>query len=111
MQSGATGLAPPGTWSLADGSLMSSDSAEPSRGDARDASAAWKHCRNVARDEGRTPDLYDLLSHSVRETQYSFPPHGVSHSSLTVLHKLFLEITKRCDVFLNWDRCMMPCKA
>lgn len=39
---------------------------------------AYKHVRSVVQSEGRTPDLYDLLSHSVRETQYSFSPQGVS---------------------------------
>jgi len=42
-----------------------------------DAHDAWKHCKDVSRDDARRPDLYDLLSHSVRETQYSFPPPGV----------------------------------
>ncbi|KAL4425159.1 hypothetical protein ABPG77_008264 [Micractinium sp. CCAP 211/92] len=37
---------------------------------------AYKHVRSVVQSEGRTPDLYDLLSHSVRETQYSFSPQG-----------------------------------
>ena len=48
------------------------------RADVEQVATAWKHCKNVARDEGRTPDLFDLLSHSVRESQYSFPPQGVS---------------------------------
>ncbi|KAL4426022.1 hypothetical protein ABPG75_010038 [Micractinium tetrahymenae] len=39
-------------------------------------SQAWKHLRNVVQSEGRSPDLHDLLSHSVRETQYSFSPQG-----------------------------------
>jgi hypothetical protein len=41
-------------------------------------SSAWKHVRGVSREEGRTPDLYDLLSHSQRDSQYSFQPPGVS---------------------------------
>lgn len=55
-----------------------SNGAELPRINISDASSAWKHCKNVSRDDGRAPDLYDLLSHSVRETQYSFPPQGVS---------------------------------
>ena len=39
---------------------------------------AWKHVRNVVSADARPSDLYDLLSHSVRETQYSFQPQGVS---------------------------------
>ena len=47
--------------------------------DLKQVATAWKHIRTVAsKDDGRTPDLYDLLSHSVRETQYSFQPQGVS---------------------------------
>ena len=38
---------------------------------------AWKHVRNVVSADSRPADLYDLLSHSVRETQYSFQPQGV----------------------------------
>ncbi|PSC67210.1 nuclear pore complex NUP155 [Micractinium conductrix] len=38
--------------------------------------AAWKHVRNVVAADSRPADLYDLLSHSVRETQYSFQPTG-----------------------------------
>lgn len=79
MQSGSAQVpAPPGMWNLVDGNVMTSKtSSETAPGEAHDASMAWKHCRNVARDEGRSSDLYDLLSHSVREAQYSFPPQGV----------------------------------
>lgn len=47
-------------------------------GDLEQVSGAWKHVRNVVAHDARTPDLYELLSHSVRETQYSFQPSGVS---------------------------------
>lgn len=46
-------------------------------GRVEDAYDAWKHCKDVTREDTRTPDLYDLLSHSVGETQYAFPPNGV----------------------------------
>jgi hypothetical protein len=46
--------------------------------DVDSVSAAWKHLKNVGRDDARPSDLYDLLTHSVRETQYSFQPQGVS---------------------------------
>lgn len=35
-----------------------------------------RSCRNVVSTDSRQADLYDLLSHSVRETQYSFTPAG-----------------------------------
>lgn len=41
------------------------------------ANDAWKHCKDVSRDDARPPDVYELLSHSVGETQYAFPPKGV----------------------------------
>lgn len=46
----------------------------PSAAGTEQLSSAWKHIRNVASETGRQADLYDLLSHSVRETQYSFQP-------------------------------------
>jgi hypothetical protein len=75
----AEGAPPPPTssWAL-NASRPTASGGETAAGDVQEAAAAWKHCKNVARDDGRTPDLYDLLSHSVRETQYSFPPQGVS---------------------------------
>jgi len=36
----------------------------------------YRTCRNVVSTDARQADLYDLLSHSVRETQYSFTPAG-----------------------------------
>lgn len=78
MQAGVPGAPPmPRAWMdfQQRGPAAASNSEAP-RGDIHEASSAWKHCKNVARDDGRTPDLYDLLSHSVRESQYSFPPQG-----------------------------------
>ena len=46
--------------------------------DVEEVSGAWKHVRNVVREDAKSAELYDLLSHSVRETQYSFQPQGVS---------------------------------
>ena len=79
MQAGGMGAPPmPAAWMDVQqrGSAGASNGEAP-RGGIHEASSAWKHCKNVARDDGRTPDLYDLLSHSVRESQYSFPPQGV----------------------------------
>eukprot|EP00887_Chlorella_sp_A99_P007116 scaffold2.g7116.t1 len=45
-------------------------------GDVGELSASWKHIRNVVAHDARTPDLFELLSHSVRETQYSFQAQG-----------------------------------
>ena len=67
---------PPGSWSSDVRPSPQGDAA--ARADVEQVATAWKHCKSVARDEGRTPDLFDLLSHSVREAQYSFPPQGVS---------------------------------
>ena len=80
MQTGGLGAPPPpAAWMAMDSQQRGSAATnnDANRGDIQDASSAWKHCKNVARDDGRTPDLYDLLSHSVRESQYSFPPQGV----------------------------------
>jgi len=90
----AAGVGPPpppgGTWPLMhDGPRSFAAGAEPTRGDAQDASSAWKHCKNVSRDDNRTPDLYDLLSHSVRDAQYSFQPHGVRRADLLIEPRLF----------------------
>jgi hypothetical protein len=48
------------------------------KSDIQDAALAWKHCRNVVRDETSSRDLYDVLAHSVRESQYSTPSPTVS---------------------------------
>lgn len=71
-------LPPPTAWAA--------DAARPALPPAPPAQAAsleqlgqsWKHVRNVVSADSRPADLYDLLSHSVRETQYSFQPQGVS---------------------------------
>ena len=42
----------------------------------QDAYDAWKHCKDVTRDDGRTPDLFELLQNSLNDTQYAFPPKG-----------------------------------
>ena len=44
---------------------------------AEDSSAAWKHVKIVVKDDGKPVDLHTLLTHSVRETQYSLQPAGV----------------------------------
>lgn len=76
-------LAPPQAWS-ADG--LGGRSASPERPAVPAASSAtpdqldsaWKHVRNVVAADSRPADLFDLLSHSLRETQYSSQPQGVS---------------------------------
>ena len=52
-------------------------------GDVERVATSWKHVRNVVAHDARTPDLFELLSHSVRETQYSFQPQGVSNGAMT----------------------------
>jgi len=71
---------PPDTWAVEQYQNVEhryTGNGEVARGGIADSYDAWKHCKDVSRDDSRTPDLYDLLSHSVRETQYSFPPEGV----------------------------------
>jgi hypothetical protein len=73
---------PPAAWSFdGQGGMPGGDEivsrSQLMRDGVVDAHDAWKHCKDVSRDDARRPDLYDLLSHSVRETQYSFPPPGV----------------------------------
>jgi hypothetical protein len=72
--------APPQAWSY-DGLLPRPSAASSAAPAAPDALAsAWKHVRNVVSADSRPADLFDLLSHSVRETQYSFQPQGVRTS-------------------------------
>lgn len=76
-----SGAAPPSAWApLGPGSgALPPGGLPPAAGAGPEAiSAAWKHVRNVVSADARPSDLYDLLSHSVRETQYSFQPQGVS---------------------------------
>ena len=49
-----------------------------------EVSNAWKNVKSVT-DGGKGIDLYDLLSHSVRDTQYSLQFPGVS-THLTDIH-------------------------
>lgn len=76
---------PPVAWAsdgLPDGSpgpsqRYASTSADEA-GDVGAVASAWKHVKAVSsRDEGRSSDLWDLLSHSLRETQYSPAPPEV----------------------------------
>ena len=74
---------PPPVWAL-DVARQSSPAASApvpratGKTDIEQVSSAWKHVRNVIREDAKPADLFDLLSHSVRETQYSFQPQGVS---------------------------------
>ncbi|KAI3427442.1 hypothetical protein D9Q98_010357 [Chlorella vulgaris] len=74
-------FAPPSAWS-ADGlgtagpSPLRAPTPSPSASGPNQLAGAWKHVRNVVSADSRPADLYDLLSHSVRETQYSFQPQG-----------------------------------
>lgn len=74
------GAPPPSAWADVGPARPSLPPALPSAAAAgpEAISASWKHVRNVVSADARPADLYDLLSHSVRETQYSFQPQGVS---------------------------------
>lgn len=74
---------PPSVWGLYGGlpstSVQSKPAPPPGAADVELVASAWKHIRSLSSaNDGRTPDFYDLLTHSVRETQYSFQPQGVS---------------------------------
>jgi hypothetical protein len=71
--------APPEAWAMELYGNRREDNSENMRtGGVIDAYDAWKHCKDVTtKDDSRPPDLYDLLSHSVGESQYAFPPKGV----------------------------------
>lgn len=47
-------------------------------GNVEEVSNAWKNVKGIT-DGGKGVDLYDLLSHSVRDTQYSLQHPGVGH--------------------------------
>lgn len=68
---------PPTAWADTGPSLQLSATAPAPAASLDQLSQAWKHVRNVVSADARPSDLYDLLSHSVRETQYSFTPQGV----------------------------------
>ena len=42
----------------------------------QDAHDAWRHCKDVTRDEGRVPDLFELLQNGLNDTPYVWPPKG-----------------------------------
>lgn len=73
-------LPPPVAWA----DLGPGRPAAPARGTGAGATTpeqltqAWKHLRSITADSRSPADLYDLLSHSVRESSYSFQPQGVS---------------------------------
>lgn len=78
--------APPATWATEQYGIENPEYYSEIRvGRVADAYDAWKHCKDVTREDVRPPDLYDLLSHSVGETQYAFPPKGVCVCNLFVV--------------------------
>ena len=75
------GPPPPGRWQGDDLPSSSRSPAGPTTTSAAsvdEASNAWKYVKGVT-DGGKGVDLYDLLSHSVRDTQYSLQYPGVSN--------------------------------
>lgn len=79
----ASSFAPPGRWQ---GELTQQHRDAQSAvltttaeaGDLDGVSVAWKHVKNVVRDDGKSTDLHDLLPRSVKETAYSPQVAGVS---------------------------------
>ncbi len=70
---------PPPSWTSLAMDVASPSAVAPREAitDIEQVSTAWKHIKTVCREDAKSADLYDLLSHSVRETQYSFQPQGV----------------------------------
>lgn len=76
---------------------------------AEDSSAAWKHVKNVVKDDGKPVDLHTLLTHSVRETQYSLQPSGVSFESFPPLPQVpHFNFCWRKYTFCNGDHFQLP---
>ena len=72
---------PPSQWQLdspTPGRASAKSDALALAGKVEDVSNAWKNVKGIT-DGGKGVDLYDLLSQSVRDTQYSFQHPGVSH--------------------------------
>lgn len=72
---------PPSQWQLdspTPGRALAKSGALALAGKVEDVSNAWKNVKGIT-DGGKGVDLYDLLSQSVRDTQYSLQHPGVSH--------------------------------
>ena len=72
---------PPSAWAMelytdASNGLGAQYESQARMASTQDAYDAWKHCKDVTRDDGRTPDLFELLQNSLNDTQYAFPPKG-----------------------------------
>ncbi len=73
---------PPSRWQLdkpVAGQGLAKSEALALAGNVDAVSNAWKNVKGIT-DGGKGVDLYDLLSHSVRDTQYSLQHPGVSSS-------------------------------
>ncbi len=72
---------PPSQWQLdspTPGRALAKSDALALAGKVDEVSNAWKNVKGIT-DGGKGVDLYDLLSQSVRDTQYSLQHPGVSH--------------------------------
>ena len=75
------GTAPPSAWADVGQPPVAAAAAAAASGSLTTAAAAsaYKHLRTVTTADARSSsDLYDLLSHSVRESQYSVQPPEVN---------------------------------
>jgi hypothetical protein len=98
--------APPAAWATEQYGIENPEYYSERRiGRVTDAYDAWKHCKDVTREDTRPPDLYDLLSHSVGETQYAFPPKGV-RPMMIFLYDISIAqkaIASRCTLYSSSD--------
>lgn len=73
---------PPSRWQLdspTGGRGLAKSEALALAGNVEEVSNAWKNVKSIT-DGGKGVDLYDLLSHSVRDTQYSLQHPGVTNT-------------------------------
>lgn len=73
--------APPSQWQLdtpVSGRALAKNDALALAGNVNEVSNAWKNVKSIT-DGGKGVDLYDLLSYSSRDTQYSLQHPGVGH--------------------------------
>lgn len=68
---------PPWRWQADDMQPAVPSPAPTAKTGVESVAAAWKDVTNVVRDDWRPVPLIDLLTNSVRETQYSFQHAGV----------------------------------
>ena len=97
---------PPSQWQLdtpVSGRALAKNDALALAGDVEEVSNAWKNVKSIT-DGGKGVDLYDLLSYSSRDTQYSLQHQGVSlTSALWLQDYMSYALTRHCDPHTYFD--------